>query len=275
MEERTGHTRESATSLRGKRVLITGATRGSGRAAAARFLAAGAAVAVNGRDGPQVQETARALGPERCAAAPGDVSSVAGCTRVVEAAVRTLGGLDVLVNNAGVCREASVEDSDEALWEWTLANNLKSAFFCSRAALPALREGGGAIVNLAADSALVGQQHLAVYSASKGGVVSMTRAMARDLAPAVRVNAVCPGYILNDRYRAEAQASGAPEAYLDALAAYSPLGRLCTPEEVAAAVVFFAGEGGRALTGTILPVDGGGHALGPAIDALMHERGLG
>jgi NAD(P)-dependent dehydrogenase (short-subunit alcohol dehydrogenase family) len=191
-----------------KRVLVTGGSRGIGRGTVAAFLEAGARVAVNGRTARSTAAGIAAIvaggaggDSAKLLAAPGDVATVAGCEAAVGAALEGFGGLDVLVNNAGIGKGGSIEDFDEAAWDETLDVNLKGTFFCIRAALAALRASKGNIVNVASDDGLMGQVGLAVYCASKGGVVNMTRAMALELAPDVRINCVCPGYIETDMVR--------------------------------------------------------------------------
>lgn len=133
----------------GKRVLVTGAARGIGRATAHAFRERGAVVAINDLTAETVDAAIAALQGERLVAAPGSVASAAGCQAILQRAVAQLGGLDILVNNAGIYREASIEQTDEALWDEILDVNLKGTFFMSRAAVPHLRESRGAIVNLA------------------------------------------------------------------------------------------------------------------------------
>ena len=190
----------------GRRVLVIGGTRGIGRATVAAFLEAGARVAVNGRTEQSTAAGMSALGngkgwEDRLLAAPGDIATMAGCAAAVATAAAGLGGLDVLVNSAGVGGSGRIEDVDEAAWDRMLDINLKGTFFCIRAALPALRASGGNIVNVASDAGLIGERGLAVYGASKGGVVNMTRAMALELAPGIRVNSICPGYVDTDMVR--------------------------------------------------------------------------
>ncbi len=240
-----------------KKILVTGGTRGIGRAAVEAFLERGATVAINGRTEESAAKAVQELG--RGIAAAGDVGTVAGCEAAVAAAVDGLGGLDLLINSAGVGHGASIEDSDEALWDETLDVNLKGTFFCSRAALPALREAAlGAIVNLASDAGLIGERGLTVYCASKGGVVNMTRAMALNLAPEVRVNCVCPGYVDTDMVRRDGiEASDDPAAAEQALLDYTPLDRLAAPPEIGAAIAYLAHADTKFVTGAALQIDGG------------------
>jgi NAD(P)-dependent dehydrogenase (short-subunit alcohol dehydrogenase family) len=246
----------------GKRVLVTGGTRGIGRSAIEAFLDAGARVAVNGRSADSTARAVAELGdPERVVAAPGDVGTASVCEAIVAAAIEGLGGLDVLVNNAGIGVDARIEDTDEAFWDATLDTNLKGTFFCSRAALEALRATRGNIVNISSDAGLVGSQTLVAYCASKGGVVNMTRAMAVELAPLVRVNCVCPGYVDTDMVRRDGiDKADDPAAEEQALIDFAPLKRIATPEEIAAVILFLASHEARFMTGAALPIDGGAGA---------------
>ncbi len=246
----------------GKRVLVTGSSRGIGQAAARQFFQSGAQVAVNGRTPDSTAAGMAALGDsDRLVAAPGDVSSVAGCEAVVAAAVEGLGGLDILVNSAGVAFFLPLEDSDEAVWDATLDTNLKGTFFCMRAAAGPLRDSGGNIVNVASDAGLIGEKGLSVYCASKGGVVNLTRAMALELAPTVRVNCVCPGYVDTDMVRRDGIDQAAdPQAAEQAIVDYAPLKRISKPAEIAKAIAYLAGEDALFITGSALQIDGGSTA---------------
>ena len=182
-------------SFEGKRVLVTGGSRGIGRATAKAFREAGARVAVNGRTTEFTAEGIAALGDDGLIAAPGDVDTAASYQAVVDAALDAFGGLDVLVNSAGVAKARTIETCDEALWNQVIDINLKGTFFCIRAAATALRESRGSIVNVASTSGLAGNANLSVYCASKGGVVLLTQALSAEFAPEVRVNCVCPGWV--------------------------------------------------------------------------------
>jgi NAD(P)-dependent dehydrogenase (short-subunit alcohol dehydrogenase family) len=242
----------------GKRILITGSSRGIGLAAARAFLDAGARVAINGRSQASVEAAIDSLGAgARLIAAPGDVASVAACDTVVGRATEALGGLDVLVNNAGVYAIRSVEETDEALWDAILDVGLKSAFFCSRAALPALRDGAGAIVNVSSSAGLMGFAGIAAYCAAKAGLVNLTRALALELAPDVRVNCVCPGPVDTDMGRLNLDPTLPPSDARAAFAASIPLGRMGEPEEIAEAILWLASGSSSFATGAIVAVDGG------------------
>ncbi len=246
----------------GKKILITGGTRGIGRAAVRAFLERGAAVAVNGRTEESVARAIGELGGgDRLIPAPGDIAAVAGCEAAVAAAVDGLNGLDLLINSAGVGYSGPIEKMDEAKWDETLDVNLKGTFFCIKAALPALRESGGNIVNLASQAGLLGDPRLIVYCASKGGVVNMTRAMALELAPEVRVNCVCPGYVDTDMVRRDGiDKADDPIAAEREVVNYAPMKRMATPEEIAMAIVYLASDEARFVTGSALAIDGGGGA---------------
>jgi NAD(P)-dependent dehydrogenase (short-subunit alcohol dehydrogenase family) len=244
-------------SFAGRRILVTGSTRGIGRAAVEAFLKAGARVSVNGRTAQSTAAALRDLGPN-AVAAPGDVADAEQCRALVATAAEALGGLDVLVNCAGVARGGPAEGVTEALWDETLDTNLKGTFFCIQAALPHLRAAKGNVVNLASDAGLIGEIGLAVYCASKGGVVNLTRALALEFAPDVRVNCVCPGYVDTDMVRRDViDESTDPKATEAALAASAPLNRIASPEEIATAILYLASDAARFITGSALQIDGG------------------
>jgi NAD(P)-dependent dehydrogenase (short-subunit alcohol dehydrogenase family) len=244
----------------GKRVLVTGGARGIGEAAAIAFHASGARVAVGARSLASFEAFTARHGTAGFAAALGEIGNQAGARAVVAAAVAALGGLDILVNSAGIFVEQPIEAVTEADWRETIAVNLDGTFFCGQAALPELAASGGNIVNLASDAGLIGYRLCAAYSASKGGVVNLSRAMAVELAGRVRVNCVCPGYVDTDMVHQAAAASGDAAGYLKAAQDRAPLRRMATPAEVAAAILYLASDEAGFTTGAALVVDGGGTA---------------
>ena len=242
----------------GKSVLVTGASRGIGLATAQAYLDAGARVAVNGRSEASVTTAMGTLmGADRAVPAPGDVSTVAGCEAVVAHTVDRLGGLDILVNNAGVFARASVEETDEETWDYVLNANLKGLFFCTRAALPHLRAAKGSVVNVASESGINGYADTSAYCASKGAVINLTRALAVEFAPHVRVNSVCPGVIETDMAREGFAIDGDQEAGLKRQRDQYPVKRIGTPEEVAASILYLSSDQAGFVNGAALVMDGG------------------
>ena len=248
-----------ADDFAGCRVLVTGSTRGIGFAVARELLRRGARVAVNGRTPASVDAALERLrAGDAAVAAPGDIGTVVGCEAAVQVAVDACNGLDLLVNSAGIGVAAGIEDTDEALFDRLMAVNLKGTWFCIRAALPALRESAGHVINVASDAGLVGEAMLGAYCASKGGVVNMTRALALELAPAVRVNCICPGYVDTDMVRRDGiERAPDPAAAERAILEHAPLRRMASPEEVAGTIVFMASPAARFATGATWQLDGG------------------
>jgi NAD(P)-dependent dehydrogenase (short-subunit alcohol dehydrogenase family) len=251
----------------GKRILVTGGTRGIGRATVAAFLAAGARVAINGSSRKSVAGALAALdAADRAIAAPGDVGLPANCRRVVRAAVAGLGGLDVLVNNAGVggagkrIEETTVED-----WDRIVNINLRGTYFCISHAVPALRAAKGNIVNVASILGLRGNGALSsIYCAAKGGVVNLTRDLAIELAPDIRVNCVCPGAIDTDMLQGLGRRLGKGEvaAGYEMLSGMAPLRRVAAAAEIAQAILYLASDLASFVTGSAHVVDGGVTAKG-------------
>ena len=247
----------------GKRILVTGGSRGIGRAAVVEFVSQGAHVAVNGSTEASTASGIAALDSSggRVVAAPGDVSTRDGCYTIVERAVAELGGLDILVNSAGIGHAGPFADVDEAMWDATIDINLKGTFFCCQAALPHIEVSRGNIVNVASDAGLIGEPGLSTYCASKGGVVNLTRALALELAPDIRVNCVCPGYTDTDMVRRDGfeQASD-PVAAERVVVNYAPLQRMALPREIGRAITYLASEDAIFITGAALQIDGGSTA---------------
>jgi NAD(P)-dependent dehydrogenase (short-subunit alcohol dehydrogenase family) len=246
----------------GKTVLVTGAGRGLGLAVARAFHVAGARVAINDRTAESVSAAIATLGGgSRLVAAPADLGTAAGCEKAVKQATDALGGLDVLVNNAAVNIEKPADATDDAHWDLHLAVALKAPFFCTRAALPALRPRRGCVINVASELGLHAIPNNIAYVTAKHGVLAMTRALAIELAPAgVRVNAICPGTMDTELMKECAADSGDPAAYYRAFNAYHPVGRIAAPEEIAAFLLCIASPAASFLTGAAIPVDGGSTA---------------
>jgi NAD(P)-dependent dehydrogenase (short-subunit alcohol dehydrogenase family) len=241
----------------GKKILITGSTMGIGRAAAEMFLEAGATVAINGRKASAVDQAIRELGGKRMIAAPGDVATVAGCRGIVNAALQGLGGLDVLVNNAGICPLAYPMDVTEEHWDQVMAVNLRATMFCTKFALPALRQSKGNIVMVASAGGLsAGPTDSFVYAISKGALINMTRTLALELvADGIRINAVCPGYIDTPMVQAENEATGG-QIY-EFIKRSVPMGRIGTLRECASGIVYLASDDAGYMTGSVFVNDGG------------------
>ena len=237
-------------SLAGKVALVSGAAGGIGKETVRALTDAGAIVAAAVETDEQAAgfNTARTL----------DVRSEDDWKATVAWVVQEFGQLDVLVNNAGVLREASPEETSVDMWDLVHSVNLKGVFLGCKAAIPELRKTGGAIVNVASIDGIRGNYNHAAYSASKGGVVALTRSLALDLAPDnIRVNAVCPGTV--DTPMVAAMMSNAPshEAAMEVSRQKHPIGRIAQPEEIADVITFLAGPASRFMTGMAVPVDGG------------------
>jgi NAD(P)-dependent dehydrogenase (short-subunit alcohol dehydrogenase family) len=244
----------------GKRVLVTGGARGIGAATVAAFRARGARVAVGARSTESFDGFTARMGFSDVFPAIGNIGDRPGAQAVVAAAIRSLGGLDVLVNCAGVFAEIAMADVTQEHWNDTLSTNLGGTFFCSQAALSALTATAGNIVNIASDAGLIGYPLGTAYSAAKGGVVNLTRAMAVELARRIRVNCVCPGNVETEMILEAAAASGDSHAYLERAHARAHTKRMAKPEEIAAAILYLASSEAASTTGVALAVDGGGTA---------------
>lgn len=245
----------------GKSVLVTGAGRGLGFAIAGAFHAAGATVFLNDRTPEGVDAAiARAGGGKRLIAASADLSTAQGAAEALAPALAH-GRLDVLVNNAAVNIERPIEETDDEHWDLHLAVVLKAAFFTIRTALPLLARSQGSVVNIASELGLQAIADNIAYVSAKHGLIAMTRAMALELAPAnIRLNALCPGTMDTELMRDCAEASGNPQDYYRRFRHYHPLGRLATPQEIAAFVLCLASPAAAFMTGSAIAIDGGSSA---------------
>ena len=245
----------------GKRVLVTGGTRGIGRATVEGFLERGARVAVNGSTAETAGRAVAELDAgDNAFAVPGNIGTVAGCRATVAAAIEGLGGLDVLVNNAGAAEGRALADCDEVQWDRIVNTNLKGTFFCIQAAAPALKEARGCIVNIGSILGVRGSGHFSsIYCASKGGVVNLTRDLAIELGPEIRVNCLCPGAIDTEMLQGLGArlGDGDIEKGYEVLSAKAPLRRVARPQEMANAVLYLASDLASFVTGSIHLADAG------------------
>jgi NAD(P)-dependent dehydrogenase (short-subunit alcohol dehydrogenase family) len=238
----------------GRTAMITGGASGIGRATALRLAAEGASVWIVDRHAPPeddaVLEVARYL--------PLDVSNEAMVASTIDNVVAADGRLDVVVNAAGIALAGTTQETAFSDWSHIILVNLNGTFLVTAAAMRAMRGRGGAVVNIASDAGLVGQQGQAAYCASKGGVVQFTRAAALDgAADAIRINCVCPCFVETPLARDWIAAQPDPAAARAAAEADQPIGRMGKPHEIAAAVAFLASDEANFITGIALAVDGG------------------
>ena len=246
--------------MAGKKALITGGGSGIGKATALAFAAEGAQVAVAGRRRDKLREVADEIerrGGEGLAMVC-DVTSASDAERAVRETTERFGGMNVLVNNAGMLSVSTVETIPEDEWDQVMRVNIKGPFLMSRAALPAFRKaGGGAIVNIGSILGLIGLKDRAAYCASKGALTMLTKAMAMDHAyEKIRVNCICPSLVETELVKGIFEGEKG-QAIRAARTATIPAGRIGRPEDVAALAVYLASEEASWVTGVAMPLDGG------------------
>jgi len=247
-------------------VLITGGTSGIGRACAFEFAALGFNVAISGRDerrGTNVVDAMVQGGAGKTLFIKGDLCDAAFVQQLVKVCVSAFGGLDVLVNNAGVLLPGNAMETKDEIWATTMSVNVRAPFILSRAAVEQMRkQGGGQIVNIASEWGLNGQPGFLAYCSSKGALVQMTRAMALDhAAEHIRINAVCPGEVRTAMVEEIAEKN---HANLDDDAAGIPMRRIASPEEISGVVAYLVSARAAYITGAMISVDGGVGAVGGA-----------
>ena len=245
--------------LQGKGVLVTGGASGIGAATAARFLEEGAKVCVLDRDARASAAIKKTL-PKLAGTVAADVSRHAEVKEAFAEAVRLLGRVDVLINNAGISVRHAFLDITPEEWDRVLGVDLTGVFHVAQtAARHMVEKGGGVILQTASTNGIVGHRFYADYNACKAGVIELTRSMALELAPKVRVNAIAPGYVLTPMQRAEYT-----DAMLEEVNRKIPLGRHATPEEIAGLFAYLASDDGAYFTGQVFVIDGGETAGGLA-----------
>lgn len=257
---------DGALPLAGKRAVVTGASKGIGRSIALAFARAGADVLVSARnldDLRPVAEEIQATGSKGFAA-PCDVTDAAQVQALAATALDQLGGIDILVNNAGIALSHKFADHPDELWQRMLATNLTSVYLVSKAFVqPMIEQNGGRIINIASIAGKVGSRYVAAYTASKHGVIGLTRALAAELVSSeITVNAICPGYVDTPMTQAAidnitSRTRMTADRARETLERTNPQQRLIAPEEVASVALFLALDLSKGITGQAINVDGG------------------
>ncbi len=243
-----------STRFAGKTVIVTGSSSGIGEGIARRFAAEGANVIINARNEEKCNSVADTLDPARTLVFAGDVSKASFASEIVAAAVEKFGGLDTLVNNAGVAASGMLHKASDEDIDRVIDINVKGVLYMCRAAIPELKKTGGSIVNISSVSGIGGDSTLPIYNASKGAVTNLTRGLALQVGMmGVRVNTICPSVTRSDMVEGILENDTAVKAFMKRVA----IQRIGEPEDIAAAAAFLASEDASFITGVNLPVDGG------------------
>lgn len=245
-----------------KTAIVTGGTRGIGRAIAERFALEGARVVVAARDEPDPP-----LNHANIISHPADVSKVSDVAALVDFTIGRFGRLDILVNNAGVEIEKGIEDTSEEEWDWLMSINLKGVFLCCKSAIPPMRrQGGGAIINIGSYDGFQADPGLVAYCASKGGVHALSRAIAVDHGKdGIRCNVICPGWIKTAMMKAYLDSQSDAENAESLLIAQHPIGRVGQPTDIANLALWLASDESSFATGQLFVHDGGLTAHAPYV----------
>lgn len=246
--------------LHGRVAIVTGGSRGIGRATVLRLAEAGASILVNykvqDKAAEETVERARKLGAEAIAI-PADISHGDEASEVAEAALKHFGRVDLLVANAGIWRGAPVETMSEYLWDCVIDANLRGTWAACRAVVPVMkRQGGGSIVIVSSTAGQRGEAGYSNYAASKGGQISFAKSLAVELSPDIRVNCVAPGWV-DTQLNAPVFGNNGGNGYKQKVTQDIPLKRIATPDDVALSIVFLASDWARHITGEVLNVNGG------------------
>ena len=242
--------------LEGKTAIVTGGSKGIGRAIATRFVAEGANVVVTARNPPAEPFPSATAGPHFITA---DVSSAAAVKEVVSQTLERFGALNILVNNAGVEIEKTVEETEEDEWDWLMGINLKGVFLsCKHAIAPLRRAGGGSIINIGSYDGFAADPGMAAYCASKGGVHALSRAVAVDHGKdGIRCNVICPGWIRTEMMEQYLESQSNAEDAIESIIRQHPVGRLGEPADIANLALWLASDESSFATGQLYVHDGG------------------
>ncbi|HUD19430.1 MAG TPA: glucose 1-dehydrogenase [Patescibacteria group bacterium] len=239
--------------LKGKVALVTGSSRGIGRATAILFAKEGANVVVNYKSNKkEADEVVKIIGDGNAIAIKADVTHGSDVKLLINETVKKFGGIDILINNAGEIFRPGDWKSDQATWQKTIDTNLTSAWLMIREAAPIMQKnGGGAIVNTVSVYGFLGAAAVLAYTSAKGGLITLTKSFAKELAPSIRVNAVAPSNVMTDMVK------GAGPALIEQFRQETPLKRIAEPVELAKAMLFLVSDDASYVTGEVLVVDGG------------------